>query len=201
LSADEAAERRRAGARRLAREGAPPPAADQPEPAPEPESGSAPSPSPDRAPASSSSSRRKLTAPPNLSKLSARKTVLVAIALLFLLTFYRDRKSATPAGTYHVFWATGVVGLFLSLLADFAPAIAGPFAALIVLGSLTENGGAALDKLLAVISGNANANTNAGGPPGTLGPQTLPPGQTAPAAPAPTNPGGPAGTTGPQTGG
>ena len=49
-------------------------------------------------------------------------------------------------------WATGVVGLMLSLLADFAPTIAGPFAILTVLGSLTSGGDKALASLFGAVS-------------------------------------------------
>lgn len=75
----------------------------------------------------------------NPDKVQARKMVLVGILLLAIIGVYRDRKQTDPAGTFRVMWAAGVVGLLLTLLADFAPKIAGPFALLAVLGSLTRD--------------------------------------------------------------
>lgn len=119
--------------------------------------------------------------------------VLVSTFALLVLSIYRDRSSSSsPAGTFRVAWGVGVVGMFLSLLADFVPQIAGPFAALIVLGSLTNGGEQALEKALGLI-----------GPPASGGDSTAPlaPGLTGPSgtpskAPASTPPGptGPAGT-------
>jgi hypothetical protein len=184
LSADEAAERRRAGARRLAREGYTPPEADQP-------AGDESSESEQSAPASPA--RRRSPSNPlrgasgsfslNPTKVQARKMVLVSMLLLFAIQMYRDRKVESPQGTYRTFWAVGVVGLFLSLLADFVPQIAGPFAALVVLGSLTNGGEAALTKLVGVVGtapgGGATttatktaATTTAHAPPGVQGPKT-----------------------------
>lgn len=88
----------------------------------------------------------------SVSKVQARKMVLVSVFLLAVLSTYRDRKQETPQGTFRVFWGIGVVSMFLSLLADFAPTIAGPFAVLAVLGSLTDGGEQALQKILASIT-------------------------------------------------
>jgi hypothetical protein len=85
-------------------------------------------------------------------KVQARKMVLVSIFLLALLSTYRDRKDASAKGTFRVLWGVGVVGMFLSLLADFLPQIAGPFAVLIVLGSLTNGGEQIIERALGLLA-------------------------------------------------
>jgi hypothetical protein len=103
-------------------------------------------------------------------KVQARKMVLVGLLVLSLVTVYKDRKAATPAGTFRVFWGVGVVGMFLSLLADFLPQIAGPFAGLIALGSLTNGGEQVLEHALGLVAPRPVASTSssppAGPPPG-----------------------------------
>lgn len=85
-------------------------------------------------------------------KVQARKMVLASLFVLALVTIYKDRQSSNPQGTYRTFWGVGVVGIFLSLLADFLPQIAGPFAGLIALGSLTNGGEQVLQRALGVIA-------------------------------------------------
>lgn len=87
-------------------------------------------------------------------KTTARKAVLVGLLVLTIVSIYKDRKgtsSAGQAGSFRVLWGVGVVGMFLSLLADFVPQIAGPFAGLIALGSMTNGGDQILAKALGVI--------------------------------------------------
>lgn len=96
-------------------------------------------------------------------KVQARKMVLIGVMLLFLISVYRDRRRQDSAGTFRVFWACGIVGMFLSLLADFAPKIAGPFAVVIVLGSLTHGGDALLAKTLGAVVPQPPAAPNRGG--------------------------------------
>lgn len=77
----------------------------------------------------------------NASKVQARKMVLVSAFALAAISIYRDRSSSNAGhDTFKSLWGVGVVALLLSLLADFAPTIAGPFAVLVVLGSLTNGG-------------------------------------------------------------
>src|SRR4051812_17944179 len=67
--------------------------------------------------------------------------VLVSAFALAAISVYRDRSKAdADHNTFKSLWGVGVVALLLSLLADFAPTIAGPFAVLVVLGSLTNGG-------------------------------------------------------------
>lgn len=84
----------------------------------------------------------------DVSKVQARKLVLVSSLALLAIAVYRNRQSETPAITFRRMWATGVVWLLLSLLADFAPAIAGPFAVLTVLGWIVKDGTQLLDQAL-----------------------------------------------------
>lgn len=106
----------------------------------------------------------------NPSKVQARKMVLASLFVLALVSLYRDRKGSSAngqAGTFRVLWGVGVVGMFLSLLADFLPQIAGPFAGLVALGSLTHGGDAAIAKVLGTISPAAPASsTSSSSPPG-----------------------------------
>lgn len=88
----------------------------------------------------------------NPNKVQARKMVLVSVFLLALISVYRDRQTSSPEGTYRQLWGVGVVGMFLSLLADFLPTIAGPFAGLIVLGSLTNGGERIIANALGLIA-------------------------------------------------
>lgn len=105
-------------------------------------------------------------------KVQARRVVLVSMFLLALITMYRDRAATRengPAGTYRVFWGVGVVGMFLSLLADFLPQIAGPFAGLIVLGSLTNGGDRLLEQALGTITPprpSTGSSSSSSSPPG-----------------------------------
>lgn len=102
------------------------------------------------------------------NKVQARKMVLVSVLLLVVIQVYKDKKSETPQGTYRRIWAVGVVAIFLSILADFAPQIAGPFAALAVLGSLTNGGEQALQKILGSITPQTGDTTAGGTAPASV---------------------------------
>jgi hypothetical protein len=104
-------------------------------------------------------------------KVQARKMVLVSLLVLALISVYRDRKhtgATGPSGDFRVLWGVGVVGMFLSLLADFLPQIAGPFAGLVALGSLTNGGEQVLERALSVISPApaAGSGSSPSSPPG-----------------------------------
>lgn len=81
-----------------------------------------------------------------MSPAKAKQTVLVSTVALMAISLYRVKTE--EGALYKRLWGTGVVGLFLAIMADFAPSVAGPFAALIVLGSLTNGGDKALQNLL-----------------------------------------------------
>jgi hypothetical protein len=124
-------------------------------------------------------------------KVQARKMVLVGVLLLAIIAVYRNHQRANPADTFRVVWAVGVVGLLLSLLADFAPKIAGPFAILTVLGALTENGEKALHSVLGSVgaapaqpaASGSGSSARSGTSPTTPAPRPAP-------APAPAPAGG-----------
>lgn len=102
-----------------------------------------------------------------MNQVQARKTVLVSAFLLVAITIYRDRSRGT-SDTFKSLWGVGVVSLILSIVADFAPSVAGPFAALVVLGSLTKGG----DRIIQSALGKAAAKP--AGPVNTpTGPTTL----------------------------
>jgi hypothetical protein len=105
-------------------------------------------------------------------KVQARKLVLVSVLLLAVISVYRDRRRTDSAGTFRVFWGVGVVGMFLSLLADFLPTIAGPFAVLVVLGSLTNGGDKALQSLLGAIVPQTPAGSSTTARSGSSSPAT-----------------------------
>lgn len=100
-----------------------------------------------------------LSAGPSISKVQARKMVVVSGLLLVVIAIYRDRKTETANDTFHRLWSVGIVVLLLSILADFAPTIAGPFAALTVLGWLARDGTGVIDAAL----GTGGASAGAGG--------------------------------------
>ena len=62
---------------------------------------------------------------------SARRLVLVSLGTMFAVTTIRHVQGKQPGSTYRRLWATGALALVLSVLADFAPEVAGPFALLI----------------------------------------------------------------------
>lgn len=112
------------------------------------------------------------------SKAQARKLVLIGVLVLAVMAVYRGRAGYTDttrpdADTlFRRLWGVGVVGLMLTLLADFAPTVAGPFAVLTVLGSATHGG----DRILQAAIGGLAA-------PGSTRPAPAAP--AAPAAPRP----------------
>lgn len=105
--------------------------------------------------------------------------VLVSVLLLAVLSTYRDRKNSSPQGTFRTFWGVGVVGFMLSLLADFVPQIAGPFAGLAVLGSLTNGGWDVIQKGLGFVAAPPAPRSGSSSPPG--------PGSSSTTAPAPSS--------------
>lgn len=95
----------------------------------------------------------------NPSSATARKSVLVSILILYGIAIYRSKQPENDVNLFKRVWGITVIGAFLSLAADFIPTIAGPFAILTVLGSLTNGGDAALNNALAGLSSKAGAVT------------------------------------------
>lgn len=77
-------------------------------------------------------------------KALARRLVLVSIGWMAGVALY-DSRARGSGNTFKRMWGVGVIGLMLSLAADVAPQIAGPFAALTALGvTFSPNGEQAL---------------------------------------------------------
>lgn len=77
----------------------------------------------------------------------SKQIVLVSMLALMVIAVYREKQDRKDVGLFKRIWGTGALGIMLSLLADFAPAVAGPFAGLVVLGALTHGGDQALVNL------------------------------------------------------
>ena len=73
-----------------------------------------------------------------MSEQGAKTVVLVAGGLMFAAIGIRRQQIADP---FRFAWAAGVLTLGLSLLADLAPEIAGPFAILVLLAVYWRNRG------------------------------------------------------------
>ena len=92
-------------------------------------------------------------ASPGASPAAARKAVLLSAFALLGIAVYRENQGQKNQGSlYKRVWGVSVMSMMLAILADFAPAIAGPFALLTVLGSLTNGGDAAIQNLLGGIA-------------------------------------------------
>ena len=73
-----------------------------------------------------------------MNQTSARRYVLLSIFALLALEAYRGKLETAQVGLAKRLWGVGVVAIALSLLADVAPTVAGPFAALVFVGALTQ---------------------------------------------------------------
>jgi hypothetical protein len=71
-----------------------------------------------------------------VSASSARTIVLLAGGLMFAAVYLRRDRIPDP---FRFAWAAGVITLFLSVLADTVPEIAGPFAILVVMAVYWRN--------------------------------------------------------------
>jgi hypothetical protein len=108
---------------------------------------------------------------------SSRKLVLASLLGLLALATYRGNLGGDQ-GIAKRLWGVGVLGLILSVLADFAPQVAGPLAFLVLAGYATNPGDKAIQNLLGKISGAGGGVpvqvTNT--PPGTQAPAPVKPG-------------------------
>lgn len=82
---------------------------------------------------------------------TSKKAVLVSVVLLAVLATFRTVQG-TEGNLFQRLWGIGVIGVILSVTADFAPTIAGPFAILVLLGSLTHGGDQVVQNVLASVS-------------------------------------------------
>ena len=81
---------------------------------------------------------------------NSRKLVLVSMLGLLILNVYRGRQA--DQSLYKRLWGTGVLAFILSVLADFAPTVAGPFGLLVLLGAFTHGGDQALQNALGTLA-------------------------------------------------
>ena len=114
----------------------------------------------------------------SVNKVQARKLVLVSVFVLAAVNIYHEQKGGTQVGYYRRLWGTGVVAVFLAIMADFAPQVAGPLALVIVLSQLPTKGNEALTAILS------------GAPPGLTGPVGRPSTATTGRPPGVTGPAG-----------
>ena len=127
----------------------------------------------------------------NMSPQQAQRLVLISVFGLLVIAAYRGNLSNENESLWKRLWGTGVLAIMLGLVADVAPTIAGPFAVLILAGSVTNGGDKALHNFLGKLGGGSSAST---GPAGPHGPNLGPQGGTRP------NNKGPAGPQGPNLG-
>lgn len=122
---------------------------------------------------------------------TARRWVLVSVTGMLIINAYRGKLGNEPIAKR--LWGTGVLAIMLGFAADTVPQIAGPFAILLLVGTLTSSGDQAIQTILSKASGSGSPGPSAGAPTGAVGP-------TAGHAPAPKptkNPKPPVGAVGP----
>jgi hypothetical protein len=90
---------------------------------------------------------------------SARKMVLVSMFGLLVIAVFRARQPDTDVHLFRRLWGVGVLGLMLSVMADFAPTLAGPFALLTLLGAFTNGGDKAIQNFLSGLSGSSGGSS------------------------------------------
>lgn len=114
----------------------------------------------------------------------SRRIVLVSVLAMLLINTFRGRLSTSDVTVSKRLWGTGMVAIMLGFLADVAPTIAGPLAALSALGLASRSGDAAFSNLL-----------GAAGTRSPSAPRTTPGGTTAGGSATPSRPAAPVGFT------
>ena len=130
---------------------------------------------------------------------TARKLVLISVFGLLIIATYKGRTGTVPTSTR--LWGTGWLAIMLGIAADLAPGVAGPFALLILAGSLTNGGDKAFTNLLSRAGGTGPQGVHAPGSHGTPTSGPPPKGPGGPvhppsSGPPPKGPGGPVGQQG-----
>lgn len=97
------------------------------------------------------------------SPAQAQRLVLISVFALLGIAAYRGNLSDAQVPLEKRLWGSGVLAVMLGLLADVAPTIAGPFAILIVVGSLTSGGDKAIQSFLGKVSGGSSSSSSATG--------------------------------------
>lgn len=117
----------------------------------------------------------------SISPQTARRWVLVSMVLLLVMGAYKGTKPG-DVGMAKRLWGIGMLGTMLSVAADFVPALAGPFALLVVMGYATTGGDKALTNVLGKVSGTPSGGGQdvpvrvVNTPPGSQVPQPTSPG-------------------------
>lgn len=111
---------------------------------------------------------------------TAKRWVLLSILGLLVMAAYRDatgKSSGGGEGFFRRLWGVGVLGTMLTVAADFAPTVAGPFAILVLLGYATAGGDKAIQNVLGKVSGGGGVQVHVvNTPAGVQVPQPTSPG-------------------------
>ncbi len=94
---------------------------------------------------------------------TAQRYVLISILGLLVINTYRGKLTTADIGFTKRMWGTGVLAIVLGLVSDVAPQVAGPFAVLVLVGSLTSGGDKALHNFLGKLGGTATGSTTSKG--------------------------------------
>ncbi len=115
----------------------------------------------------------------NTAQASRIVVICAFIEAAFILA--RARRGTAHDATVKSLWAIGVVTLGLSMVADFAPQVAGPFAVL-MLAALAARSRGELGEVLGVSPASSSSSPPAAttAAPGMTGPQGTPGGPLAP---------------------
>lgn len=92
----------------------------------------------------------------DVSTPTARRWVLVSVTGMLIINAYRGKKSSEPVAKR--LWGTGMLAVMLGFAADTVPQLAGPFAILLLVGTLSESGDKAIQNILGKAAGNAGAS-------------------------------------------
>lgn len=120
----------------------------------------------------------------NQSPQQAQRYVLISVIGLLVIAAYRGKLTGGDVPLAKRLWGTGVLAIMLGLVADVAPQIAGPFAMLILVGSVTNGGDKAIHNFLAKASGGSTGPTSIA-PPASARRAPPPTDRTAPPSPYP----------------
>jgi hypothetical protein len=95
---------------------------------------------------------------------TSRRLALLSLGAMFAVTTIRHVQGKQPGSTYRRLWATGALAIVLSVLADFAPEVAGPLALLIAMSYLMGAEDTIAEWLHGALgSGGPQASTGVGG--------------------------------------
>lgn len=103
----------------------------------------------------------------DVSAPTARRWVLVSVTGMLIINTYRAKAGSEPFARR--LWGTGMLAVMLGFAADFAPSVAGPFAILLLVGTLTQSGDKAIQTILGKAAKQAPTAASTG-PPGPHGP-------------------------------